>query len=143
MAKDDKGGKRERGDEEPESPAKRRLEAIAAVIGAVLALATLGIIVWDGISDQGRPALVTLRAGTVTEHEAGYVVEVVAENSGDATAAALLVEGSLRQGDRVVETSETTFDYVPSRSQREGGLVFTADPRAYALTLQAKGYIEP
>jgi uncharacterized protein (TIGR02588 family) len=43
----------------------------------------------------------------------------------------------------VVETSETTFDYVPSRSQREGGLVFTADPRGYALTLQAKGYIEP
>ncbi len=142
MAKDDKGG-RERGDQEPESPAKRRLEAIAAAIGAVLALATLGIIVWDGISDQGRPALVTLRAGAVTEHEAGYVVEVVAENSGDATAAALLVEGSLRQGDQVVETSETTFDYVPSRSQREGGLVFTADPRAYALTLQAKGYIEP
>ncbi len=143
MAKDDERGKQERGDEEQDSPAKRRLEAIAAAIGAVLALATLGIIVWDGISDQGRPALVTLRAGAVTEHEAGYVVEVVAENSGDATAAALLVEGSLRQGDQVVETSETTFDYVPSRSQREGGLVFTADPRAYALTLQAKGYIEP
>src|SRR5687767_15825205 len=109
MAKDDKDGKQERGDQEPESPAKRRLEAIAAVIGAVLALATLGIIVWDGISDEGRPALVTLRAGAVTEHEAGYVVEVVAENSGDATAAALLVEWSRRQGGQVVSRLSTNF----------------------------------
>ena len=127
----------------PESPAKRRLEAIAAAIGALLALATLGIIVWDGMRDAGRPALVTLSAGAVTEHEGGYVLEIVARNSGDATAAALLVEGSLHQGDRVVETSETPFDYVPSRSQREGGLAFAADPRAFALTLKAKGYIEP
>jgi uncharacterized protein (TIGR02588 family) len=134
---------RSKDEETPESPVKRRLEAVAASIGAILALATLGIIVWDGIRDQGRPALVTITAGAVTQHEAGYVVEVIARNSGDATAAALLVEGSLRQGDQVVETSETTFDYVPSRSQRKGGLVFAADPRAYALTLQAKGYIEP
>ncbi|HWT30674.1 MAG TPA: TIGR02588 family protein [Propylenella sp.] len=135
--------RRKSGDQGPESPAKRRLEAIAASIGAILALATLGIIVWDGIRDEGRPALVTLTAGAVTEHESGYVVEVVARNSGDATAAALLVEGSLRQGDQVIETSETTFDYVPSRSQREGGLAFAADPRSHTLTLQAKGYIEP
>jgi uncharacterized protein (TIGR02588 family) len=136
-------GNEDKRDRTPDSPAKRRLEAIAAAIGAVLALTTLGIIVWDGMRDAGRPALITLSAGAVTEHEGGYVVEVVARNSGDATAAALLVEGSLRQGDRVVETSETTFDYVPSRSEREGGLAFAADPRAYALTLQAKGYIEP
>ena len=130
-------------DEGPESRAKRRLEAIAASIGAILALVTLGIIAWDGIRDEGRPALVTLTAGAITEHDAGYVVEVVARNSGDATAAALLIEGSLRLGEQVVETSETTFDYVPSRSERQGGLSFAADPRAHTLTLQAKGYIEP
>ena len=134
---------RSKDEETPESPAKRRLEAIAASIGAILAVVTLGIIVWDGIRDEGRPALVTLTAGPITQHEAGYVVEVIARNSGDATAAALLVEGSLRRGDQVIETSETTFDYVPSRSQREGGLTFAADPRGYTLTLQAKGYIEP
>lgn len=130
-------------DSESESAAKRRLEAFASVIGALLAMATLGIIVWDGIKDEGRPALVTVTADEVHEHEGGFVLEVVASNSGDETAADLLVEGSLKQGDQVVETSEATFDYVPSRSQRRGGLTFENDPRLFELKLQAKGYVEP
>lgn len=130
-------------EDRPESPAKQQLEFIAALIGAALTLATLGIIVWDGIQEEGRPALVTLRAEAVHPHEAGFVVEVVAENSGDDTAADLLIEGSLMQGGEAVETSEATFDYVPSRSERRGGLIFAQDPAMFQLKLQAKGYIEP
>ena len=126
-----------------ESPAKRRLEALASLIGAALAIATLGIIVRDGIREEGRPALVTLRTEAVHPHEGGYVVEVVATNEGDDTAADLLVEGSLMQGDQAVETSEATFDYVPSRSERRGGLVFSQNPQQFQLKLQAKGFIEP
>lgn len=130
-------------EEKQESPAKRRLETIAASIGAVLALGTIGIIVWDGIEDEGRPALITLSAGAVHTHAEGFVVEIVAENSGDETAAELLVEGVLRQGTEAVETSEATFDYVPSRSSRRGALYFSADPREHALELRPKGYREP
>ncbi len=61
-----------------EDPVKSRLEAIAAAIGAVLALCTLGVIVWDGIRDRDRPALVTLRSEAIHAHEAGFVVEIVA-----------------------------------------------------------------
>ncbi len=137
------GGAEKQNSDKPESPAKRRLEFVAALIGAGLALTTLGIIVWDGIADAGRPAFVTLRAGDIHPYAGGAVVEIVAINSGDQTATELLVEGSLVQGDRVLETSEATFDYVPSRSERRGGLVFTLDPKGLELRLRAKGYIEP
>lgn len=134
----------EAGDGRPsEDPVKRRLEATAAAIGAVLAIGTLGVIVWDGVRDQDRPALVTLKAEATHAHEPGFVVEIVAFNSGDETAAALLVEGTLRQGDQVIETSQATFDYVPIRSERRGGLIFSQDPRRFELVLTAKGYIEP
>ncbi len=126
-----------------ESPAKRRLETIAASIGAILALSTIGVIVWDGVADEGGPALITLRAGAVHPHEAGFVVEIVAENSGDETAAELLVEGALRRGAEEIETSEASFDYVPSRSIRRGALHFSEDPREYELELRPKGYREP
>ena len=136
----------ENGDEsedKPESPAKQKLEFIAALVGAVLALGTLGIIVWDGIQEEGRPALVTLRAEAVHPHEGGFVVEIVAENAGDDTAADLLVEGSLMQGGEAVEKSEATLDYLPSHSERRGGLIFARDPAMFQLKLQAKGYIAP
>jgi uncharacterized protein (TIGR02588 family) len=126
-----------------ESRAKRRLETIAAAIGAILAVATLAIIAWDGIADQGRPALITLRAEAVHPHENGFVIEIVAHNGGDDTAAELLVEGALQQGGEIVETSEVLFDYVPSRSSRRGALYFRQDPRQFALQLRAKGYREP
>jgi uncharacterized protein (TIGR02588 family) len=126
-----------------ESRTKRRLETAAAAVGAILALATLGIIAWDGVADEGRPALITLRTAAVHPHEDGFVVEIVAHNGGDETAAELLVEGVLQQGAETVETSEAMFDYVPSRSSRRGALYFRQDPREFALELRAKGYREP
>ncbi len=127
----------------PDDPAKRWLEAVASIIGAVLAIGTLAIIVWDGVQDAGKPALITVRSEAVHEYAGGYVVEIVALNSGDETAADLLVEGTLGRGGQIVETSEATFDYVPSRSERRGGLIFTLDPKGLELRLRAKGYIEP
>ena len=41
------------------------------------------------------------------------------------------------------ETSEATIDYLPARSEREGGLIFSRDPRGHELRLRAKGYAQP
>jgi uncharacterized protein (TIGR02588 family) len=140
--KEDEEGEEQQGGGE-ESRAKRWLETTAGFIGAVLALSTIGIIVWDGVRDGGRPALITLRTGDIHQHEGRFVVEIVARNTGDETAADLLVEGSLRNWTETVETSEATFDYVPSGASRRGALYFTQDPRDFDLQLQPKGYREP
>ena len=126
-----------------EDETKRVLEATAGGIGAVLALLTLGVIAWDGISADSRPPAVVVEAARVDEIPNGFVVEVNAINRGDYTAAQVVVEGTLSRDGAVMETSETTFDYVPSDAQRSGGLYFTNDPRTYELALRAKGYTNP
>jgi uncharacterized protein (TIGR02588 family) len=71
------------------------------------------------------------------------LVEFRALNEGGRTAAGLTIEGELRNGTKVVESSDTTLEYLPSHSERSGGLFFTADPREYQLELRAKGYETP
>jgi uncharacterized protein (TIGR02588 family) len=126
-----------------ESRAKRRLEAGASIVGAVLALGTIGIVLWDGIRASDTPPFVVVEALSVLERENGFLMEVLASNLGGRTAAGILVEGELRQGSKVIATSEATFDYVPGHSSREGGLFFAEDPRSYEVQLRALGYIDP
>jgi uncharacterized protein (TIGR02588 family) len=126
-----------------ESEAKRRLETIAAVFGAVVALGTLGLIVWDGWTAGDAPPFVTVDSLRVHEQEGGFVLEILASNRGGEAAAQVLVEGELHDAGRVVETSETTFDYVPRQSERRGGLFFREDPRTHEVRLRALGYVDP
>ena len=123
--------------------AKRRLEAISAVLGAALALGTIGIIVWDAVTGDGRPPIIRVEPLGVHEHEVGFLLEILVANEGDETAAQVTVEGTLSRNGEVVETSDTTFDYVAEDSRRRGGLFFSQDPRALDLAVRAKGYVKP
>jgi uncharacterized protein (TIGR02588 family) len=71
------------------------------------------------------------------------VVEFRAINAGAKAAAELLIEGELEGPDGPIETAEATIDYLPPRSEREGGLIFSRDPRKHELHLRAKGYVDP
>jgi uncharacterized protein (TIGR02588 family) len=73
----------------------------------------------------------------------GYLVSLKIRNSGNATAAALNVEGVLKRGATDVETSLVTVDYVSAGSERDAALFFSNDPRQGELTVRPKGYIEP
>jgi uncharacterized protein (TIGR02588 family) len=72
-----------------------------------------------------------------------YLVSLKIRNSGNATAAALNVEGVVKQGGTNVETSLITVDYVAAGSERDAALFFANDPRQGELSVRAKGYIEP
>jgi uncharacterized protein (TIGR02588 family) len=69
--------------------------------------------------------------------------EIRARNRSGHTAAGVVVEGELKRDGQTVETSETTFDYIPGRSERRGGLYFENDPRQMELTVRPKGYANP
>ena len=120
------------------------LEWISAGVGLLLAAAMVGFIGWEAATGDGRepPALV-VEPQRAVRTAGGYVVEFVARNSSEATAAAVRIEGQLKQGGESVETSEASLGYVPGRSRREGGLVFTRDPRRYRLEMRATGYELP
>ncbi|MDQ4061153.1 MAG: TIGR02588 family protein [Pseudomonadota bacterium] len=119
------------------------LEWVASGIGLVLATGTIGYMSWQAFRADDAPPAVVVRMERIVPGGAGYTVEIRAANRGDATAAQVRIEGELKRDGQTVETSETTFDYVPGRSERKGGLFFNQDPRPLTLELRAKGYAQP
>jgi uncharacterized protein (TIGR02588 family) len=118
-------------------------EWVVAAIGAVLVAATIGYLVWLALSRDEAPPDVRVAATGVVALQDGWLVKFRATNAGAAAAAELLIEGELVGEGGPVETSEATIDYLPPRSEREGGLFFSRDPRRHELHLRAKGYVDP
>jgi uncharacterized protein (TIGR02588 family) len=119
-------------------------EWVAAGIGGALVVAVVGFMAYEAatLSPHPTPRL-AIRIDTVVAYPGGYIVEFRASNSGDATAASVLVEGELRSDTGVVERSEATIDFVPAGSWRTGGLVFTKDPRSYQMEVRPAGFGRP
>ena len=125
-------------------PREPLLEWVAAAIGLVLTLGILAIIGREALSGEVDQApAVEVRVERLVQTPAGFVVEIAATNRSGATAAAVGIEGVLKNGEAKVETSGTTFDYVPGHATRKGGLFFKEDPRRHKLEVRALGYQAP
>ena len=114
-----------------------------ALLGLALVLGSIVFMLYEAAAGDSSPPDVTVRVDSILPTRNGFLVEFRAVNEGGSTAEGLTVEGELRNGTESVETSNTTIEYVPSHSEREGGLFFTSDPRRYELQLRAKGYEKP
>lgn len=133
-----------RGDEDrPAAAGTSTLEWGVAGLGAVLLLAVVGYLGIQALNDRSGPPAITLTAAPPVRAGDGWVVEVTVRNEGFTTAAELEIEGTLTEGERVVEEAGATLDYVPKQSEEEAGLVFSEDPGRYQLELRARGYAEP
>jgi uncharacterized protein (TIGR02588 family) len=114
--------------------------------GAVCAVLVAGMIGWIGYEAvtglEGRPELSTR---IVHQEKAGDGQRVVflIENTGARTGAGVVVEGQIRDGDTVLETSEVTFDYVPAHSSVSGAMLFQSPPDAGRLQIRPTGYSDP
>lgn len=116
------------------------LEWAVAGLGLVLVVGAVGFTLFETTASDAPPD-VQLHILDVTASSGGYLVRIEARNAGSEAAAELGVEGSAQIGG-TVETSDTTFDFLPPDSVREGGLFFSGDPRG-SLTLRVLGYREP
>lgn len=129
----------------PKSAARRTaaLESIFGFLGAVLAAATVGTILWKGVTDTaGKPAVEARVLGVEAQGNL-FLAEIELFNRGDAAAAGIEVEGRLKRGGQTVETATATFDYLPSQSRRQGGLYFSEDPGSGTLNVAPKSYTTP
>jgi uncharacterized protein (TIGR02588 family) len=113
------------------------------LLGLVLVFGSIGFALYEAAIGDSSPPNVTVEVEEIVRLENRFLVEFRVVNQGGTTAAGLTVEGELRNGTEIVETSDTTIEYVPSRSERSGGLFFTRDPGQYELELRAKGYEMP
>lgn len=118
-------------------------EWVAAGLGLLLLLASLGYLLLDAWRGEDRPPAPVIQVLAVEAQPGRFLVRLRVSNEGKATAAGLRVEGELRRGEEVVERSEIEFQHVPGRSSREGGLFFTQDPRTLRLVLSARSYQAP
>ena len=119
------------------------LEWVVGGLGALLVGGAIAFLVYHSMTRDRTPPDVRVVAARVLDLQNGYLVQFRAFNQGGSAAAQLTIEGELAGPDGHTETSEATLDYLPPRSDREGGLVFSRDPRAGQLSLRAKGYARP
>lgn len=122
---------------------RSRWEWVAAAVSTALVLAVIGYMLYDAVARPQTPPSVTVHADSVLAADGHWRVEFHARNHGHLTAAQVMVQGELMQGDSAVETSEAVLDYVPGGAVRRGGLFFTRDPGAHEIRLRAMGYQEP
>lgn len=120
------------------------LEWISAATGLVLATGMLGFIAWEAFTGRpSAPPAVSVSVENIVSGPGGFVVELKARNHSEATAAAVIVEGELKQGDESVEKSQATISYVPGRSEREAGILFSRNPARFQMEVRAVGYEKP
>lgn len=120
------------------------LEWAAAAFGFAVALLLLGILGRAALTSPNDPVPeLSVRAGRLVPGAGSHVLTIDVVNQGATTAAAVQVEGTLKQGEEEVETSSATIDYVPGHSQAAAGLIFKEDPRAHELELRVTGYKAP
>lgn len=118
-------------------------EFLAATLGLILVLGSIGFMVYEGIWGDSSPPSVRIQVESIDGIESGFLVKFRATNSGGSTAEALTVEGEVSDGKQTLEASTLTLDFLPSHSVRRGGLFFTRDPRQFQLKLRPLGYKEP
>lgn len=114
-----------------------------AAVGLVLLLGALGYLVHDALNADGEPPDIVVIADSIRPMTDDFLVEIRVVNRGSATAARVVVEGALHDATSRVESSQITIDYVPLRSERTAGLLFTQDPRRLKLRLRVQGYEVP
>ena len=148
---------RQRGQDQHQSRERRGPSAIEWLIGAistVLVLSAIGFLAYQARSGISLPPTVSVRADRILETPGGYLVEITAANTGGTTAQGLTIEGQLvetesgragvqQSSGTVVETSSATFQWIPAKAERRGGLFFSRNPLDYKLELQPKGYQQP
>ncbi|HEU0052200.1 MAG TPA: hypothetical protein VFQ39_03440 [Longimicrobium sp.] len=120
-------------------------EYVAAAIGALVVLGTIGLMLYESATRDDSPPDLRVVVDTVMRMPSGggWLVEVRVANEGGKTAAQVNVEGELKKEGAGPETSDATIDYVPAGSYRTAGLVFSADPTANPPELRVKGYDAP
>jgi len=113
------------------------------IAGLVLVVATVVFLGYEAVARHRAPPDITVRAEPAIAVSGGYLVPISAMNRGDLAAANVKVQGDLKSDSGTVETSEMTFQYLPARSERKGGLFFAQDPRRLKVVVSARGYEEP
>ncbi|MGI8639738.1 MAG: hypothetical protein ACR2MG_07265 [Pyrinomonadaceae bacterium] len=118
-------------------------EWIIAAVGLILVVGSIGLTAYRATTEETTPPILEITFEPSVPTANGYLVKFQVKNTGNQTAAALTIEGELKNGADSAETSTATLAYAPANSVRQGGLFFTKNPQNFDLQIRATGYEEP
>lgn len=114
------------------------LEWIASAIGLVLILGVMAVVARDAFNGSaGMAPDINIVARAPEQMGGRWLVRFEAHNLSPVTAAQVTIEGASPGG----ETSTAVIDYIPGRSTRGAGLIFSREPAG--VRLRALGYQDP
>jgi uncharacterized protein (TIGR02588 family) len=111
---------------------RNRAEWISLGISLTLLTGVIGTVVSLWLNPSLKPARFTVELGKARNSNNHYYLPVTVTNEGDETATQVTVEGTLNNDSRE-EMANTTFDFVPARSDAEGVLIFSSDPSSVVV----------
>ncbi|RFZ89488.1 TIGR02588 family protein [Shinella sp. WSJ-2] len=136
MTKSEQGHHRERQD-------PHWIEWLTGIVSALLVAAMHGWLTWEAFTRAPTPPDLVVTVLTVEKTTAGHRVAFDIYNTATTTAAAVTVVGRLREGNRVIEENDVTFDYVAAESKSAGAILFQNDPAGRTVDIQPAGYTDP
>jgi uncharacterized protein (TIGR02588 family) len=118
-------------------------EKVTALIGLLLVVSSIGFIIYQALWGNESSPDVKIKIESIQQVSNGYLVEFTSKNQGGSTLAGVVVQGQLKQGEKKIETSQTTIDFIPANSVRKGGFFFKNNPEQYQLEARSLGYQQP
>lgn len=115
-----------------EKPIRNRAEWFSLGISLTLLSAVVATVASLWLKPSLKPAEFTVEPGEVRPAQDHYYLPITIKNEGDATAAEVTVEGTL-DTTSPEEVANTTFDFIPARSEAEGFLIFSEEPSAASV----------
>jgi uncharacterized protein (TIGR02588 family) len=119
------------------------LEWVALAVSAVVLVALIGFLVYDGATDTGRPPspAVELHLDEAYTIDGGWIVPATVRNDGEVAAEAIVLRATTTVGDGE-EESELALDYLPAGTEVEISFGFSAAPES-EVSVQVVGFRLP
>ena len=130
-------------DQEGYSQPISAMEWIVSALGAILVCVMIGSTLYQGVRSTSPYPEVSVEVEHVENLAAGYHVVFNAQNTGDATAAQVTIQGQLIRDGLSIETVSVTLDFVPAQSEARGGMLFENNAGELELKIRAVSYTDP
>jgi uncharacterized protein (TIGR02588 family) len=119
------------------------IEWLFGSVGVVLLLSCVAFLLYEGITSNEQPGAITASVTEIVSAGDAYVVTFELHNAGSQTLSNVQLTARLMAGEREVERVQTVIDYLPGRSQTEGGFYFKQNPKSFRVEITPEGYQKP
>jgi uncharacterized protein (TIGR02588 family) len=125
------------------SSATPRLEWLLGIFGILLLASIVSLLVYEGLTHGDEPGAVVVTVTGIRDVGNVHLVKFSVRNEGSETLNQLHLTARLTDGNRQIESAQALIDYLPARSEQEGGVYLRNDPHRYALQIDPAGYMKP